>query len=255
MNEIYQTIQNMDLFNIGNAFSELDKSGHVLTETEIIILAVTAAAGLLLCLLGLKIVRFWGAVLGLAFGFIIGTPAALAAGVDVGIIAGAVVGIILALLSSILYKMAIFVTVFITASLFSAHLINPQNGILLGICLAIELVAAVLSVKFAAVLTILATACCGAVIAGPAVYYLLPDTGMDVLVRILLCTLFGAGGVLVQLLLESKKRKKQSLKKAEEIRNEISTENEVERARAAMNDLESTTEAESEIDGESSEKN
>lgn len=156
MNEIYQTIQNMDLFNIGNAFSELDKSGHVLTETEIIILAVTAAA--------------------------------------------------------------------------------------------------VLSVKFAAVLTILSTACCGAVIAGPAVYYLLPDTGMDVLVRILLCTLFGAGGVLVQLLLESKKRKKQSLKKAEEIRNEISTENEVERARAAMNDLEGTTEAESEIDGESSEK-
>lgn len=157
MNEIYQTIQNMDLFNIGNAFSELDKSGHVLTETEIIILAVTAAA--------------------------------------------------------------------------------------------------VLSVKFAAVLTILATACCGAVIAGLAVYYLLPDTGMDVLVRILLCTLFGAGGVLVQLLLESKKRKKQSLKKAEEIRNEISTENEVERARAAMNDLEGAAEAESEIGGESSEKN
>ena len=47
----------------------------------------------------------------------------------------------------------------------------------------------------------------------------------------------GAIGVLVQLLLESKKRKKQSLKKAAEIRNTHSTENEVEKARAMMENL------------------
>ena len=53
------------------------------------------------------------------------------------------------------------------------------------------------------------------------------------------CTLFGALGVLVQLLLESKKRKKQNLKKAAEIRQETSTADEVERARAVIDDLDS----------------
>ena len=52
----------------------------------------------------------------------------------------------------------------------------------------------------------------------------------------------GAAGVLVQLLLESKKRKKLSLKKAAEIRDTQSTENEVEKARAMMENLDSITE-------------
>ena len=91
--------------------------------------------------------------------------------------------------------------------------------------------------KFLEIITIFATVLLGAVTAGPAVCYLLPDTGMDSLIRIALCTLFGAAGVLVQLLLLSKKRKKQNLKRAAEIRQEVSTANEVERARAVMRDL------------------
>ena len=146
-------------------------------------------------------------------------------------------GILLAVLGSVLYRVGIFVTVFLSVSLFCFHLVNPENWILAGICQVIGLIAAILAMKFLEIITILATVLLGAVTAGPAVSYLLPDTGMDSLIRIALCAVFGALGVLVQLLLLSKKRKKQSLKRAAQIRQEASTANEVERARAVMDDL------------------
>ena len=82
MNEIYETLQGISLSDISAVLSRLDESGHALTQAEIIGLAAAAAAGLLLCLFGLKIVRFWAALLGLAAGFFVGFTAAEAAGAD-----------------------------------------------------------------------------------------------------------------------------------------------------------------------------
>lgn len=241
MNTIYETIQGINLPDISAALSELEQRAHELTQTEMIGLAAAAAAGLLLCLFGLKVVRLWAALMGLTAGFFAGFSAADAAGADAVICmtAGIAAGIILAILGSALYRLGVFLTVFLSVSLFCFHLMTPDNRMLTGICLVIGLVAAILSMKFLEIITILATALLGAVIAGPAVCWLLPATGMDWLVRIVLCTLFGALGVLVQLLLESKKRKKQNLKKAAEIRQETSTADEVERARAVIDDLDS----------------
>lgn len=242
MNTIYETIQGITLSDISAALSELEQSAHELTQTEMIGLAAAAAVGLLLCLFGLKVVRLWAALMGLAVGFFAGFSAADAAGAYavICVTAGLVAGIILAILGSALYRAGVFLTVFLSVSLFCFHLMTPENWMLTGICLVIGLMAAILSMKFLEIITILATALLGAVTAGPAVCWLLPDTGMDWLVRIALCTVFGAAGVLVQLLLESKKRKKQNLIKAAEIRQEASTANEVERARAVIDDLDST---------------
>lgn len=239
INEIYETLQGVSLSDISAALSRLDEHGHALTQTEVIWLAVVAVTGLLLCLFGLKIVRFWAAILGLAAGFFVGFAAAEAVGADavICVSAGLATGILLALLGSVLYRVGVFVTVFLSVSLFCFHLMNPENWILIGICQVIGLVAAIFAMKFLEIITIFATVLLGAVTAGPAVCFLLPGTGMDNLVRIALCTLFGAVGVLVQLLLVSKKRKKQNLKRAAEIRQESSTANEVERARAVMADL------------------
>lgn len=243
MNTIYETIQGINLSDISAALSELEQSAHELTQTEMIGLAAAAAVGLLLCLFGLKVVRLWAALMGLAAGFFAGFSAADAAGTGavICVTAGLVVGIILAILGSALYRVGVFLTVFLSVSLFCFHLMTPENWMLTGVCLVIGLVAAILSMKFLEIITILATALLGAVTAGPAVCWLLPDIGMDWLVRIVLCTAFGAVGVLVQLLLESKKRKKQNLKKAAEIRQEASTANEVERARAVFNDLDNVS--------------
>lgn len=250
MNEIYETLQGMNLSDISQALSGLEQSGHSLTQTEIIALAAMAAAGLLLCLFGLKIVRFWAALLGLTAGFSAGFTAAEAVGggAAVCIGTGLAAGIVLAVLGSVLYRVGVFVTVFLSVTLFCFHAVTPDNWIITGICLAAGLIAAVLAMKFLVIITIAATALLGAVTAGPAVSVLLPDTGMDGLIRILLCTLFGAAGVLVQLLLESKKRKKQNLQKAAEIRETASTANEVERARAVINDLD-TMPAEDDVPG------
>ncbi len=239
MNEIYETLQGVSLSDLSAALSGLVENRHALTQTEVIYLAVAAAAGLLLCFFGLKIVRFWAAILGLAAGFFVGFAAAEASGADaaVCVTAGLVTGVILAVLGSVLYRVGVFVTVFLSVSLFCVHLMNPENWIFAGICQLIGLIAAILAMKFLEIITIFSTVLLGAVTAGPAVYGLLPDTGMDSLVRIALCTLFGAVGVLVQLLMVSKKRKKQNLKRAAEIRQESSTANEVERARAVMAEL------------------
>ena len=56
MNEILEQIQNFDLHSV---ISELGESGHVLTQTEIIVLAAAAVVGILIALFGLRIVRFW----------------------------------------------------------------------------------------------------------------------------------------------------------------------------------------------------
>ena len=239
INDIFEAVQGFDLFDLGTLLTKLEQGGHSLTQTEITALAAAAAAGLLLCLFGLKIVRLWAALMGLAAGFFIGITAAQALGADstVCTITGIVTGLILAGLGASLYRAGVFITVMISISLFCIHMFSPRDWLPLAGCLAAGIAAAGLSIKFLEIVTIFATSLLGAITAGPALCYLLPDTGMDGMVRIILCTVFGALGVLVQLLLESRKRKKQNLKKAAEIQKEASTANEVERARAVINEI------------------
>lgn len=239
MNNINELFGLTEEFNIMDVAAGISEDGHVLTQTELTALAVTAVMGLLLCLFGLKVVRLWAALIGLGFGFAAGMTAGAVAGMDANVclIVGLVAGIVLAVSGAALYRAGIFITVFVFVSAFSSYVINPHNGILFAVCAVIGLVAAVLSVKFTVVITILATDALGAVLGGTALYHMLPVTGA--IIQILICAALAAVGIVVQLLLESKKRKKKSLEKAAEIREEASTANEVERARAMMEDLDS----------------
>lgn len=242
-NQIYERIKEID---IGAAVSGMREQGHVFTQSETAGLIVTAVIGVLLCLFGLKIVRLWAALLGLAAGFAAGFAAGTAAGLDgtVVLIIGAAAGLILAVLGAVLYRVGVFVTVFLAVSIFGMHMVDPEEWILDIICLVIGLVAAILSVKFLEIITIFATTLLGAVTAGPSIYMLLPETGLGELLSIILCTALGFIGILVQLLFESRKRKRRNLKKAAQIREENSTANEVERARAVMDELDSAEPAE-----------
>ncbi len=254
LNEIYSEISS---FNLGEAIREIGRDSHVLTQTEIITLSVTAAVGLLLCLFGWKIIRLWAALAGFALGAAVGAAVAAAAGSggSTVLIAGLISGLILAVLGAVLYRAGIFLTVFTAVSSFCVGVINPGDWISVGICLAVGLVAAILAVRFASVLTIFVTTVYGASVAGTAVYHLLPVTGG--IIHIGLCAVIGIIGLLVQLLLESRRQKKKSLEKAAEIREESSTAYEVERARAVMEDLDRIPQedaengARSEADGES----
>ena len=62
MDRILVQIQELTLDDM---FTAIADSTRILSRTEMTILIVLAAAGALFCLFGLKIVRFWAAVLGL----------------------------------------------------------------------------------------------------------------------------------------------------------------------------------------------
>lgn len=234
VNELFDAIHEID---ISGAIRKTGMGSHVLTQTEIIALVVTAVFGLLFCLLGLKIIRVWAALTGLLIGFVVGVTAGGLLGLNgTGmLIAGGVLGMLLAVLGAVLYRVGVFITVFVSAGSVSAYLIAPKDLIAGVICLVIALAIAVLAVRFVAVLTIIVTSVWGAAIAGTAVYQLLPVSGN--VIHIILCVIICIIGILVQLLLESGKQKKKSLRKAAEIQKEKSTANEVERARAMMENL------------------
>ena len=198
--------------------------------------------------------RVWAALTGLILGFAGGLTAGGMLGLnETGmLIAGGVLGIILAVLGAVLYRVGVFLTVFASAAGVSVYLIAPQDWIWSLVCVAIALAAAILAIRFVAVLTIIVTSVGGAAAAGTAIYYLLPVTGS--LIHIALCVVICVIGILVQLLLESKKQKKRSLKKAAQIREEKSTANEVEKARAMMENLDKMSEDNDEEPAEEAEE-
>ena len=104
LNEICGRLQEIDL---GAAVSAIQSREHALTQAEMTGLIVAEAVGLLFCLFGLKLVRMWAALLGLAAGFAGGCAAASAAGLNETaiLIAGAAAGIIVAALGAALYRL------------------------------------------------------------------------------------------------------------------------------------------------------
>ena len=257
LNEIYVGILKFDL----GAAAGNDRQALLQAQAEAQLAATAAVAvlGLLLCLFGLKLVRVWAALIGLAAGALAGFLISEAAGLNTtaALVVMAAAGLLLAVLGAALYRVGVFITVFFSVARFALHVVSPgafltffysaagagmpaagpSEWIPLAVCAGTALVAAVLAVRFITPVTILGTVLCGAVLAGPSVYSLLPETGLGAVLSVILCAVFAALGVLVQLLLESRKRKRQSLKKAAQIREENSTANEVERARAMMEEL------------------
>ena len=209
----------------------------LLLSQNILLLAVLIAVGVLWCFLGLKWIRLWSALIGMAAGLLGGIFAADMLGMDalVSLVAGAVCGMLLLVLCARFYRFGVFVCIGSIGAVSTAFFLHLQGWILPVICAAVGLVLALISIKFTTIMGILVTAFFGAITAESAIAFLLPIQGT--VLEIVIGVFLGAIGVLVQLLLESKKRKKQSLKKAAEIRNTHSTENEVEKARAMMENL------------------
>ncbi len=234
MDRILEQIKDFDL---NRAIARLEEEGHVLTQTEWIVLLVLAAAGLLFCFFGLKTARFWAGVIGLALGAAAGMAAAYFLGIDTAYIwiPGVVLGIALAVLGAVLRRFGALLTVWACVAAAGIYLIKPPTWTMAGICIGAGFVAGLIALKFTVGLTILGTAVCGGVLSGTAACFLFGNAGT--VIHVAACALLFAAGLLVQLLLESRKRKRQSLKKAEEIRETQSTANEVERARELAENL------------------
>ena len=213
-----------------------DTVNQVVSENMMIALIVTTVIGIFLSMFGLKMIRLWSALLGLVAGAGIGFAVTELAGLEPMIVVGATIGggIVLAFLAGFFYRFGIFLMALLTGTYIAILFVNPQDWIFLGVCLAIGLVIALLALKFVEPIMIVVTSIIGGVLAGDAIATLAEldnpifRYGIMVLVAIV-------GGI-IQFTLESGKRKKKNLKKAAEIREQNSTENEVEKARAMFDD-------------------
>lgn len=213
-----------------------DTVNQVVSENMMIALIVTTVIGIFLSMFGLKLIRLWSALLGLAAGAGIGFAVTELAGLEPMIVVGATIGggIVLAFLAGFFYRFGIFLLALLSGTYIAILFVNPQDWIFLGVCLAIGIVIALLALKFVEPIMIVVTSIIGGVLAGDAIATLAEldnpifRYGIMVLVAIV-------GGI-IQFTLESGKRKKKNLKKAAEIREQNSTENEVEKARAMFDD-------------------
>lgn len=231
-----------------NFLEEADISVGTLNSIGVIVLATAVLIGVLWCFLGLKLVRMWSAIMGFAIGFCVAWQAASVFALEdrVLLIIGLVTGIILACLGSILYRVGVFIVVFLAGTVLAIQIFTPDSMLWMGGCLGIGLVIALLTIAYAEPVTMVVTGGLGALILGNALCFFVPLEGK--LVRIVGTVLFAVLGIWIQFVLESGKRKKQSLKKAEEIREQHSAENEVEKARAIVEELEEEDEEKEEDD-------
>ena len=213
-----------------------DTVNQVVSENMMIALIVTTVIGIFLSMFGLKLIRLWSALLGLVAGAGIGFAVTELAGLEPMIVVGATIGggIVLTFLAGFFYRFGIFLMALLTGTYIAILFVNPQDWIFLGVCLAIGLVIALLALKFVEPIMIVVTSILGGVLAGDAIATLAeldnPIFGYGIMVLVAI-----VGGI-IQFTLESGKRKKKNLKKAAEIREQNSTENEVEKARAMFDD-------------------
>lgn len=247
----------MDMNTILDRFSQTDWSAAAesvdlqkVTSSPVImgIVAACIVISLLWCFFGLKLVRIWAAIFGFAIGSAIGMGAATALNLNELYIpiVGLIVGIVLAFMGAILYHMGIFLVVWIAGAGISFAVIRPQELVWILVCAGIGLVLALLTLKFTAPITMVMTGILGAMNSSSFISILLPfqSTWISLVITVVLAVL----GIMVQFLLESGKRKKQNLKKAKEIRETHSTENEVEKARAMMENLDKISDEEDEFE-------
>lgn len=213
-----------------------DTVNQVVSENMMIALIVTTVIGIFLSMFGLKLIRLWSALLGLVVGAGISFAVTELAGLEPMIVVGATIGggIVLAFLAGFFYRFGIFLMALLTGTYIAILFVNPQDWIFLGVCLAIGLVIALLALKFVEPIMIVVTSILGGVLAGDAIATLAEFD--NPIFRYGIMVLVAIVGGIIQFTLESGKRKKKNLKKAAEIREQNSTENEVEKARAMFDD-------------------
>lgn len=213
-----------------------DTVNQVVSENLMIALIVTTVIGIFLSMFGLKLIRLWSALLGLVAGAGIGFTVTELAGLEPMIVVGSTIGggIVLAFLAGFFYRFGIFLLALLSGTYIAILFVNPQDWIFLGVCLAIGIVIALLALKFVEPIMIVVTSIIGGVLAGDAIATLAELD--NPIFRYGLMVLIAIVGGIIQFTLESGKRKKKNLKKAAEIREQNSTENEVEKARAMFDD-------------------
>ncbi len=177
------------------------RSMEELSTLTLILFGAMFLFGLLNCVLGYRLLRFW-VMLG---GFVIGAFSAIFLGMSFGIesrktllFIGVGTGVVLAIVAFLIYKAGIFLLGAGLGALISTYILHPTTSAIFFLCLLLGVVVGILTLKFAKEILILATSLAGGILAGFSLAKLL---GMrEFPYGILISLVFVVLGILIQFL-------------------------------------------------------
>ena len=215
----------------------IDLSGvntQALAGASMAVLAIALVICLINCFFGLKMIKVWAALLGFVIGFMLGAGVCGYFGVD-GMVAGAigiVVGIAVGALGFWLYLAAVFILAWLFGISIAGGILGMDTMVKVIVVIVIALVFAVIALRFVEPVMIILTGLQGGLAAGSIVVQMasLPGAYTSYIIGGILAVL----GIVVQFILESKRKAKLHIAKADKVRAQNSTENEVNKMRSVL---------------------
>lgn len=176
-------------------------------------------------------------MMGLGTGAVIGAVIGTVAGFDTTKMVAtiAVCGVVLCIMCAVLRKFGIFIMTFLGSWGTFVTLVEARSVIVLGICAAVALVIAILTVIFAEFLVIFVTGIVGGVEAGMALPFLLGMTKIG-WIGYVMSAAIAVIGITVQTMMQSRKIGKREKIFSKKIKEQVSMESEVEKARMLLDD-------------------
>lgn len=226
--EIMDGLINMDPSAVMN-----DKSMPVMTAA-----IVTAVLALLMCFLGLKLIRIWNVLIGLLAGAAAGLAASWALNLENGTAVIVILGaaILLAVFGGIFKKFGVFVYTLASIFFIAAAIIQPENWIFVAVCGGIGLIVAIIAMLVFEPLVIIVTSINGGTGIGTAVGVLTGLSNPYIIFGIIVVV--ALIGISVQFAIRYKEISKKEVRHAEEIKEEISKAQEVEHLRTLLDEEE-----------------
>lgn len=231
----------MNMENVTSVLNSADGSTSVFaavkTPEVMGVLIAVIVVGVIIALFGLKIVRVLSAIVGLGAGLVIGLAVSLIIGLDATkmLAVTVVCGVVLCILCAVLRKFGIFVMTFLGSFGTFVTLLETKSVVILGICAVVALIVAILTVIFAEFLVIFVTGIMGGVEAGMALPFVLGMTKIS-WIGYVMSAAIAVIGIVVQTMMQSRKIGKKEKIFSKKIKEQVSMESEVEKARMLLDD-------------------
>ena len=209
-------------------------------------LVISAVIGLIVCLFGLKMVRFLNAICGLAVGAVLGILAAYLIQTDlkVGLAIVAAAALILTIMSAVFKKFGAFLLC-LSVALEVVGMFQMQNFTMLAVTGVAGIIIAVLTMIWFEPLVIIVTSLSGGMGLGNAVAQMVGIKNPYITLGI--CAAGIAIGLIVQFMMKSREIGRREARHSRQVKEEISIESEIDRARSIL-DLDDEEEDEDEYE-------
>lgn len=227
------------------------------SQMAIVIFGVMIAVGIIVCFFGLKLLRVLAAFAGFAVGACIGMALTLGMGLTgmaVPVVC-LVCALVLAVLCAAVRRFGAFVLALINTMGIMSVILWPRTWVLAAVCAAAALLMAVMAVLKTEAVVVVVTGISGGLSVGMSAAFLIGLDTKSWWISYVISAVLALIGMWIQFMMQSRKIGKKEKVYSRKIREEVSRESEVERARQILEeDEESEEEEEEEEDGDTDEE-